>query len=240
MGPTPPSPSASSSREHVRYERKFTAAHVPVREIELMVRLLPSLFRVAYPPRDINNLYFDTLGMSSYNDHTNGSANRQKTRIRWYGTAHGEVSKPVLEFKGKRGLVNFKRSEKLPPFRFDGECNGESLIASCRAHGTPPVVIDHLASRRLVLFNRYRRQYFETADRRVRLTIDYELQFADLGDRPHARRAAFAEEGLVVIELKYRRDDERHGVVAAAELPFRLDRLSKYIRGVQRLTGWVE
>jgi len=240
MEPTRPSPSASSSSEHVRYERKFTATHVPVREIELLVRLHPSLFRVAYPPRDINNLYFDTLGMSSYREHTNGSANRRKTRIRWYGAAQGQVTKPVLEFKGKRGLVNFKRSENLPAFRFDGELNEEGLVAACRASDTPLEVIDHLASRRPVLFNRYRRQYFETADRRVRLTIDYELRFADLGDRPQARQATFVEEGLVVIELKYRRDDERHGGIAAAELPFRLDRLSKYVRGVQRLTGWTE
>lgn len=240
MGPNRPSPSASSSSEHVRYERKFTAAHVPVREIELMVRLHPSLFRTAYPPRDINNVYFDTPGMSSYHEHTNGSANRRKTRVRWYGAAHGEVNKPVLEFKGKRGLVNFKRSENLPAFRFDGDLRSERLVASCRTYGTPPDVIDHLASRRPVLFNRYRRQYFETADRRVRLTIDHELRFADLGDLPHCRRATFAEDGLVVIELKYRRDDERHGAIAAAELPFRLDRLSKYVRGVQRLTGWTE
>lgn len=240
MGPTRPSPSANSSSEHVRYERKFTAAQVPVREIELTVRLHPSLFRVAYPPREINNVYFDTPGMSSYHEHTNGSANRRKTRIRWYGSAHGQVSKPILEFKGKRGLVNFKRSERLPAFLFEGTVNDSSMIAMCRENGTSPDVIDHLASRRPVLFNRYRRQYFETADRLVRLTIDHELQFADLRDRPHCRRATFAEEGLVVIELKYRRDHERHGALAASELPFRLDRLSKYVRGVQRLAGWTE
>jgi hypothetical protein len=146
----------------------------------------------------------------------------------------------MLEFKCKRGLVNFKRSGSLPAFRFDGTFDDKFMVAACREHGTPIDIVDHLASRRPVLFNRYRRQYFETENRAVRLTIDDDLQFADLRDRPHARRTAFAEDGLVVIELKYRPDDECQGVSAAAALPFRLDRLSKYIRGVQRLTGWTD
>lgn len=240
MGSTPPSRSASSSTSDVRYERKFTVTHASLREVELIVRLHRSLFRVAYPPREINNIYFDTPGMTAYREHTSGSSDREKTRIRWYGAAHGSIAKPVLEFKGKRGLVNFKRSERLPAFSFHGAHADRDYVGTCRAHGVADDVVDHLRSRRPVLLNRYRRQYFETADRRVRLTIDFDLRFSDLRDRPHARRDVYAEENLIVVELKYRRDDEPHGAAAASELPFRLDRLSKYVRGVQRLTGWTE
>lgn len=241
MAPTLHSPSASSSIEGVRYERKFIAAHgASLREVELIVKHHSALFRTAYPPRDINNVYFDTPGMSSYEQHVNGSADRQKTRIRWYGAARGDIAKPVLEIKGKRGLVNFKRSTVLPAMTFDGGLSHERVVACCTRDKSLSPTADHLAGRRPAIFNRYRRQYFETADRKVRLTIDFALEFAGLSDRPNARRAAFVEKGLIVIELKYRRDDEVQGASAAAELPFRLDRMSKYVRGLQRLTGWTE
>jgi len=235
-----PSPSPSSSIEDVRYERKFIAVASSVREVELIVKHHPALFRAAYPPRDINNVYLDTPGMNSYHAHLNGAANRQKTRIRWYGAARGEIAKPVLEKKGKRGLVNYKRSTVLPAMSFDGGLSCDALVTACTRAGASRETTDHLACRRPAIFNRYRRQYFESADRRVRLTIDFSLEFADLGDRPHARRAAFTEDGFIVVELKYRRDDEPFGEFAATALPFRLDRMSKYVRGVQRLTGWAE
>jgi len=176
--------------------------------------------------------------MSSLHAHINGAAKRTKHRIRWYGEARGTVERPVLEQKGKCGLVNFKRSDRLPAFEFDGRSLSSAWVEAWKAAGADPIVVDGLACRHPVLFNRYRRQYFETSDHRVRLTIDFDLHFEGLDNRPHPNRTRFQEDGLVIIELKYDHAEEPSGQHTASAFPFRLDKMSKYVRGLHRLAGW--
>lgn len=66
-----------------RYERKFTVQGLALSEILALVRRHPAAFREAYPPRMVNNVYFDTPGLNNYYDHVNGAPNRIKTRVRW-------------------------------------------------------------------------------------------------------------------------------------------------------------
>ena len=93
-----------------RYERKFLIRDLSVQEIETIIKLHPNFFSEIYYQRNVNNIYFDSLELESYQDNVTGSAQRVKTRIRWYGELFGLIEKPVLELKIKSGFLGRKES----------------------------------------------------------------------------------------------------------------------------------
>ena len=84
----------------LRYERKFLVERLDASWVRALVRRHPSMFCETYPPRYVNNLYLDTLGMRHYVDNLNGTPERRKVRIRWYGDLFGDVEAPVLVQRG--------------------------------------------------------------------------------------------------------------------------------------------
>ena len=102
-----------------RYERKFVVRQMPANAVRSAIMRHAALFREVYPPRSINNVDFDTPGLSDYADHLRGAAARTKTRVRWYGEA-GVATRPVLERKSRRGELGGKESFPLPPWCIDG------------------------------------------------------------------------------------------------------------------------
>ena len=104
---------------NLRYERKFLAGRLSLAEVLALVRRHPALFREAYPPRSVNNIYLDSPALRDYHDHIQGVACRSKTRIRWYGSCGVSVERPVLERKIKQGAVGGKLSHPLPAMAWD-------------------------------------------------------------------------------------------------------------------------
>jgi hypothetical protein len=217
-----------------RFERKFVAREQSVAEVLVLIRLHPAVFREVYPTRAINNLYLDTPFLDDYFDHINGNARRLKTRIRWYGRLRGAIEQPVLEQKIKRGLVNGKRSYRLPPLQWNGSVDPVALTDSFDRAGLPQTVRSRLHHLQPALVNRYRRYYLESADRRFRLTVDADLEF-HCTKTTASHSEANGHAGLVILELKFDTAyaDAAAGVVNA--FPFRLSRCSKYVLGIERL-----
>ena len=181
----------------------------------------------------VNNIYLDSASRRDYHEHINGTANRAKTRVRWYGPEFETAPRPVLERKLKRGLVSGKTGHRLPDFAVNGGCL-RSLIASHFETAELPsalrLALQHMEPS---LLNRYRRRYFLSRDGRFRLTVDSELQFAGL--RPDGRRTAFPAvcSDLIVIELKFAPEFDASHVTNS--FPFRVQRFSKYIAGIQTM-----
>lgn len=228
-------PNPGNGAPTLRFERKFLTGGLGLREVLPLIHSHPALFREVYPERAVNNLYLDTPGLRHYFEHVNGTANRVKIRVRWYGPLTGQIERPVLEHKIKRGLVGGKISQVLPPCATNG-CNGQRFLPNLRADdGIPEAARRALQGLEPTLVNRYRRRYFLSADGRFRLTLDWGLAFYPphgvVGDRPFATPSI----PPVVIELKF-------DVAAAGEansisnaFPFRLTRCSKYVLGIEAL-----
>ena len=85
----------TENTEKYRYERKFFISKLTKYEVESLIKLHPAMFSEIYFPRFVNNLYFDSFNMKSYFDSVDGSPNRRKIRIRWYGDLFGDIEKPV-------------------------------------------------------------------------------------------------------------------------------------------------
>jgi hypothetical protein len=221
----------------LRFERKCLLAGLSLPEGLTLVRRHPALFREVYPPRFVNNLYFDTPGLRHFYDHVHGVSHRLKHRARWYGALKGSIARPAFEQKIKHGLVSRKVTAALPAFTFSGGGAREVHAALATDQATPPQVRAALRQLEPALVNRYFRHYFVSADGLIRLTLDADLRFFDANDRAGSDSGLSPCHFPLVLELKY---DPVYAARAAAvsnALPYRLARCSKYVLGVECLRG---
>ena len=219
---------------HARHEVKFTSMAVRYRDIAQWVRIQPAGFYSPYPPRRVNNLYFDDHRLVAYHENLVGESTRSKVRVRWYGeTCHPDSC--VLEVKRKRNLFGWKLSYPAGAVDFEADTwrtirrkLRESLCGEAR------LWLD--ANPQAVLINRYEREYFVSRDGKVRVTLDAHQRVFDqrFGARPNLTRPANLP-ATVVVEFKFARADFPLGSRAIQGFPVRASRNSKYVIGVQSL-----
>lgn len=216
-----------------RYERKFVAEKVPRMVAETMVKQNSAFFVNTFPARQVNNIYFDTPGMDCYFDNLFGVGNRWKVRIRWYGELFGDIKSPVLEFKIKKGFTGTKKSFELPPVKI-GKNNFEGFVWKSYfvSADLPNDVQERLANLRPVLLNAYQRSYFESINKKFRVTIDDQMEYYDFRSSWNYFLHVHKEHLKSVIELKYDEVWEEEAENITNQFPFRVDKNSKYISGI--------
>ena len=77
--------------EDARYEVKFVAEATRYRELESWIHMHPAGFRTSYPPRQVNNIYFDTMDLFAFTENLTGASSRSKA-----GTAKSGVPKNAM------------------------------------------------------------------------------------------------------------------------------------------------
>ncbi len=224
-----------SPAELPRYEVKVPCAAHWVPQLAAWVRLDPAHWRVAYPPRQVNNVYFDTVDYQNLNDNLGGAGERSKLRLRWYDPTLERVDGARLELKSREGAVGRKAvcpldlaldlAQRDWPALYQALYQAADAAARLWLEQTPcPVLINH-----------YQRAYYTTPDSLLRLTIDTDLRAYDqrLSNHPNLTRPAMLAE-TAVVEFKTAVDTpavERLSEVLG-RLPLRVDRHSKYVRGM--------
>ena len=186
-------------------------------------------FRRSFPPRDVNSLYFDSSRYSAISDSLSGDSERQKTRLRWYGNLLMPES-PVLERKFKKGVYSWKY---LTPTKLKYSQNSDgwhsAFIDQCnkgKSSLRELLPIDQCTPISVVS---YRRHYYETIDRKIRVTFDSNLKFFDqtLRKAPNLKFSRKLFQTLVC-EIKFNsRHVDEVGELANAIL-FHPQRFSKY------------
>jgi hypothetical protein len=217
-----------------RFERKFVSVDLGARELDVLIRLHPALFREVHAERYVNNIYFDTPFLDNYHANVMGVANRLKCRIRWYGKLFGAIERPVLELKRKRGLVGQKCGHPLAPFTLDTGFDAEAVVAGA---GLAEDLELYLETLQPTLLNRYRRRYYLSADGDFRLTLDTGLEFHRIDARANRFGESVRFPERVILEVKYERGGERAAAITGA-FPLRLSKSSKYVVGIDALYAW--
>jgi len=220
---------------NLRYEKKLIAEGLTLAEVLAEVRRHPSAFRQVYPPRTVNNIYLDSPARRDYHEHINGTANRSKTRVRWYGQPFAVAERPVLERKLKRGAVSGKQAYPLPPLSIHEGCLRSSLDGAFDTAVLPPILRSSLRHLEPALFNRYQRHYFLSRDGTFRLTVDSGLQFAGVQDNVRAVAFWWPVAQTVIMELKFGLDSAENAAIVTNTFPFRVTRFSKYVAGIERM-----
>ena len=218
--------------EDLRYERKFFIDRASAREVKFMIKVYPAVFRKLHPPRLVNNIYLESPRMACYQDNIDGISPRAKYRVRWYGETTQKKAAAVLEIKRKANLVGDKL--RLPLGSWDAtEPIYNSTVAQLVKSGTGEAT-GPLANRRCILANCYRRSYFQSADGGFRLTLDEDVVFrAFRRDRLDERRVV--REPATIVEIKYPLANDSRADAVSGYFPFRVARISKYVRGVDLL-----
>jgi hypothetical protein len=220
-----------------RYERKFAIAGASLAEVEHHVRHHPALFCPEYAPRIVNNIYLDSPDLRNYHQNINGHSHRAKLRARWYGQLFGLVPQAVLEQKCKRGHLGAKYSARLAPFEFEQQVSAAVVRRWLETSSLPENLHHEIQRAEPTLVNHYRRQYFRSSDRQVRLTIDSDLAFFRFRRHLNSFLARVEVPALVVLELKYSDAASEAAASVANQLPFRMTRMSKYVFGLKAVGG---
>jgi SPX domain protein involved in polyphosphate accumulation len=217
-----------------RYERKYFIASADKREIESMILIHPALFQEVYYERYVNNIYFDNIHLDNFMDNIDGSENRAKYRIRWYGDMSAHVEIPILELKIKRGLVGTKQTYKLKSFKFDKFISAlklNDIIKHSKVHaGIEYTLLNQLP----VLINRYRRKYYESVDRKFRLTVDDNQSFFRFNILNNSLLQQHTDKSNIILEMKYDIQHDSEADSITNHFPFRITKSSKYARGMKQ------
>lgn len=224
----------------MRYELKIV---LPESEYAAIISNLQGssfFIREIYHERKINNIYFDSPNYSDFYANLHGDANRKKYRIRWYGELLGEITSPNFELKYKQGLSGDKKTIGLPSFIFHQGFDFQyytkdisDFMYKCQEPDC--AALGELLERKPALVNRYTRRYFQTFDKKYRITIDKDLWYA-------APSVAFLHpdifgvfEHALIMEIKFNACDSVGASHLINELGYRVSRNSKYVNGIQAI-----
>lgn len=218
-----------------RYERKFLISALNRHAAESIVKRHPAIFSEIYHQRFVNNIYFDTLNMDNYIENEFGVSQRAKTRIRWYGDLFGVIPEPVLQFKLKNGIVGSKISFPLVPFTLDSNFSASLLHTTIKNSTIPALLKEELLLMQPTLLNHYSRKYFQSADKRYRITIDWDMEFYALDKNHNTFKKKIEDFYYMVLELKYSDSNDDMADTITNYFPFRMSKSSKYVRGIDYL-----
>lgn len=201
-------------------------------EDRAITRLCPTL-RQSYDPRMVCNLYLDTPSLSCFGDNLSGVSNRFKLRVRWYGKAENPIN-PRMERKIRSNQLSWKESCPLPEIDFD--MRWTEMFRILQGAITPNLREWFLACRQPVLLNCYRRQYYESSDGNVRVTVDTGIRFYDqrFAAKPNIHLRDYRLD-TPVLELKFAPQYRQIALRTIRPLRLRQSRFSKYSIGVECL-----
>jgi hypothetical protein len=218
-----------------RYELKQTYSRLLLPELRSWVKTHPAGFRQSYPPRQVNSIYFETPDLDTFNDHLEGVPVRRKLRYRWYGTNLGEAQAGQVEVKNKSELAGWKLIEKLDA-SFNFEHNNWASLQYQMRNSSHGVIKELLAVSRPALLTVYDRDYFESADGTIRLTIDSNLRAYDQYMQPAPNlKFLLVNDPVVILELKSDVNRIKELTEALSHFPERASRYSKFVSNMMQI-----
>lgn len=225
------------STNDLRHELKMVCDAQQLAQVTAWVRLHPAGFRVAYPARQVNSLYFDTPNLNSFRANLAGVSERQKLRLRWYGPgwmANGTIINPTLELKYKTNMLGDKLRQPLDCV-LDLKRPFPHLIQTLRNAAAPTWQAWLDTATQPVLINHYQRSYYTTPDNAVRLTVDHQLTAYDqrISNLPNLQ-SPIPNPNAVIIEIKTAPEqastERLHEIMG--HFPILRSRYSKYVNSI--------
>jgi len=216
----------------LRYEKKFVITELSSGEIEHLIKFSPAIFSEIFYERRVNNIYLDSIDYENYRDNLAGNADRIKIRIRWYGKIFDLVKNPVLELKIKNNELGRKISFPLKLFVLDKNFSLDLLQENFSKSNLPRWLIEKLKLYQFSLLDSYKRRYFISADKDLRITFDRDLIFFRIKNKNNSFKEKIINKENYILELKYLFKDYEK---VKDYFPFRIVANSKYVFGVNLL-----
>jgi len=214
-----------------RYELKFVAEPTEYHRVLNWLSHHNLCLKSEYPDRQVNNIYFDSFNHSSYCENIYGSSSKSKVRFRWYGCSREPIN-GSLEIKCKRNQLNWKLIYKVQGAPGENSNDWKTIRSNIRQQlpleGRKWIEMNPLP----VLINRYKRKYFISNDKKIRVTLDSDLQIYDQTRKLSPNYSLKANlPKVLVLEIKFDRKLRNYAVSMLGDIPLRASRFSKYVSG---------
>lgn len=217
----------------LRLERKYIIDNFLVNDFLSYLKFSSLCFNEIFHLRKVNNIYFDDNANSFVQDNIEGYGIRTKVRLRWYGEGDLKDTNQVvfLELKKRINEMNYKhvfKVSKLKKTRHNIFSFSKSLLED--NENLPDVDLINLVP---AMQNSYSRRYFLSSSGNIRVTQDTNLIFSSPFSKEHPNRL-FSKN---IFEIKYQFKDEDEAAILIKELPFLVQKSSKYVIGRKFLIG---
>lgn len=218
--------------EKLRYEIKMIFDALRLDEVRSWVYSHSDAFQIPFPPRQVNNIYFDTIERDLMTEHLDGVANRAKVRFRWYEeswlTKGGQI-----EIKVKNSQLGYKNIHKLSEVMDISQYTWVEIVEFLQKDMPEDLklLFNNLSP---VIINQYQREYYVSMDGLIRVTLDYDMRAFEqsFGFSPNIN----FEQPLrnnVIIEMKSTKINHKRIADSLAEFPLYCTQNSKYLNGME-------
>ncbi len=209
----------------MRYERKYRIENQHYLQVLQEVMTIKGAFFSSYPDRWVNSIYLDNMNYGALRENLSGVSNRSKYRMRWYGENVQIIPNPILEEKVKANLLGYKNLQKLESTTLSVKNLRQRLdIGLLKDLSLEPVVMI-----------RYLRTYLESFDRRVRITIDRDLQYRGVNN--YEVDPFSDNDEAIILEIKYDQEIEDEIQDILQSVKYRLTKNSKFVSGMMGYWG---
>lgn len=215
----------------MRYERKFSFGNC--KENTLKSYLLNKNFREIFPSRYVSSIYYDTNDFINYHESKEGLYERRKIRIRFY---NDNINSNKLEYKYKKGDVGFKKTEN----------NSSEEINSYEIKINNPISKDNILVTKIpnkienrfipTLLVSYKRFYFLSSCKKIRATVDTDLNFCKLRSLKNYKKTNLnLKYHKSILEIKYKINFVDNKLIESITNDHNvfLSRFSKYCTGIE-------
>ena len=224
-----------------RSEIKFVCYQQNYFLLKNWIKLHKFNFFKEYDDRNVNNIYFDSFNYKAFNDNLIGLPSRLKVRYRWYGDLLSENKKNEgsLEFKFKKNIYGYKKVFKIKDLTINLDSNWSDIKKRILKTLTPEYKILFNKNSQEILINQYKREYFISKNKKLRITLDRNIKIFDQRltfKKPNFRSKNYTQDYLV-IEFKFNKNDKAFLNDLDINVPIKASRNSKYINGVRSVLG---
>jgi hypothetical protein len=219
--------------DNQRYEVKMVFSGLHLGEIRSWVLAHTDSFRKAFPPRQVNNIYFDTWDFELKAAHVQGVAERAKLRFRWYGEtwlAHDGQ----LEIKIKKSNLGYKEIQAILGDIDISRVSWSEILEFLKSRISDRFLYI-LNNTVPVLINLYQREYYVSFDGLVRVTLDYDMRAfsQSFWPKPNINKPQPLQ-NVIVIEMKANVVHDQRISDALAQFPLYCSAFSKYLTGIEK------
>ena len=200
-----------------RVEKKFVLGKY--QEDLLKKILIINGFTKYFVPREISSIYLDTLNFDFAKDNINGVSKRKKIRFRWY---NDDYSKIYLEEKNKQNFFVKKNISKAIDF-----VTKKDLVQNLKEYLLNLDKIHNNFNYQFILKTNYLRSYWISNDKKIRATIDTNLNTSPINNL--SRRLELNE---TILELKFSPSNEKffRNLFIQNNFNLRSKKYSKYLQ----------
>jgi len=193
------------------------------------------LFKTHHPQRWVNSLYLDLQNLASFEENLSGISQRKKIRIRWYHQLDN-AEQAILEFKHRQAGKGYKISYETKLDFSQLPFHWSKVLKQCYLDLPDQGKIKWGNEQYPVLICRYLRDYYLSGCKRIRATLDKQIEVFDqrFNSRINLKRSVPLGD-YVLLELKCDEQYEQELAALLATCPLRPSRHSKYVNGVRHL-----